>query len=376
MRAAPALLRQSMAMERNLKIAKPAAFAAVFGACGAYAELVFEVQDGLGPDVALQVAELPYHRPQIQLARPRELYSLGNHGATALTPKGGIMMKKTKQWPAAIVAAFAGAAIALAANDDVAPSELKVYEDFARSGVFDSELSNAKANELVYRGLLSDNPRLIRLTMQALGSHAMQRALQAPVVERHFAAVPQLKEVLIARWHEAVVEESYALVLGDVAELVEATKGLAGNELMAAMSEFAPDWITIPRVLAANFPGDEDVYALMLEFLAVHPAAQEHAGWSLMFLNQGRFKTPEADRLRIEGLEADHFTFVNAVEGLAMSKPEGGLEALISTLRDNGRPERDQLLVDAIVSYGPEAAIPMLGEELLGRIRRSSPVPW
>ncbi len=285
-------------------------------------------------------------------------------------------MKKTKP-----LAAICGGILAFAASIALANNHRaleKVYEDFARSGVFDSELSNVRANELVYRGLLSDNRRLIRLTMQALGAHAMSRALQAPVVERHFAAVPQLKEVLIARWHDAVVEESYSLVLGDdVDGLVRATKGLRGNQFMAAMAEFAPDWITIPRVLAANFPGDDDVYALVLEFLEMHPVAQEHAGWSLMFFNQGRFKTPEADRLRIEGLAAgDHFTFVNAVEGLAMSKPEGGLEALISTLRDNARPEREKLLVDAIVSYGPEAAIPMLDEELLGRISRSSPVRW
>ena len=74
------------------------------------------------------------------------------------------------------------------------------------------------------------------------------------------------------------------------------------------------------------------------------------------------------DQLRIDGVDADdHFTFVEAAKGLAFSRPDGGLEALISALHNNNHAEREKPLVNAIVSYGPEA-IPLLNEEGLEHI--------
>ena len=274
---------------------------------------------------------------------------------------------------AAICGSIAVAATTAALANDPAPPDgalEAVYEDFARSGVFDLELSNAKANELVSQGLFSGNPQLVRLTLRAMGAHALSRGA-GTVVERNFAVVPQIKEFLIALWHTRVAEEGHINLLGDdpqdVSRQVQAAFA-AGENLWAATVAFTPDWMLIPRVLAANFPGDDDVHALLWEFDSLTQAPTHPVGWILKVFNEGRFRTPEVDQLRIDGVDADdHFTFVEAAKGLAFSRPERGLEALISALHNNNRPERETLLVDAIVSYGPEA-IPLLNGEGLEHI--------
>lgn len=82
--------------------------------------------------------------------------------------------------------------LAASAGADAAALEA-VYENFARAGVFDPELPNDEANELVAQGLYSGTPRLVRLTVRAMGAHALMRqgGYGEPVVERDFAAVPQ-----------------------------------------------------------------------------------------------------------------------------------------------------------------------------------------
>ena len=81
-------------------------------------------------------------------------------------------------------------------------------------------------------------------------------------------------------------------------------------------------------------------------------------GWILGFFNEGRFQTPEVDRLRIESVgNENRATSLLAAEGLAFSKPEGGLEALVSAVRKY--PDRETFLAKAIDGYGSEA-IPLL----------------
>ena len=258
------------------------------------------------------------------------------------------------------------------------------YEDFARSGVFDPELPNAKALDMVSRGLFSGNPRLVRLTLEAMGGHALARRVGETVVGRNFGAVPQLKEFLIARWRAlqegGVIRGVEGMEdLEVVAALVKAAIENGGN-MWAVVAASNPDLSLIPAVLASSFPGDGDVHQLLWEFRPLLQGAPQADGWMLSLFNDGRFKTPEVDRLRIASLESDEpLTFVEATKGLAMSRPEGGLEALISTLRATGDDiVWERALANAIVSYGPEAAIPLLDDEDIERIRRSSSIymPW
>ena len=254
---------------------------------------------------------------------------------------------------------LAATTAAVLANEPPPDGALEtVYEDFARSGVFDLELSNPEANELVSQGLFGGTPRLVRLTLQAMAAHALDRGVGGTVVDRNFAAVPQLKEFLIAHWRTKVAEEGQAALLGepdDVTAQVKEAIANGENQWVATVAVI-PDWLLIPSVLAAYFPGDEEVHGFLWDDFA--PYVPEHG--LLMVFNEGRFKTPEVDQMRISGVDDDdHFTSVLAAQGVAFSRPEGGLDALISALRNY--PGREEFLMDAIVSYGPEA-IPLLEE--------------
>lgn len=254
--------------------------------------------------------------------------------------------------------------LAASAGADAAAALEAVYENFARAGVFDPELPNDEANELVAQGLYSGAPRLVRLTVRAMGAHATmgQGGYGEPVVERNFAAVPQIKEFLISLWHASDpenYEDGDALDVG------------ADNPWVAA-AEITPTWALVPRVLAAYFPGDDDVHDLLWEFCSGFQGDPKMAGWILMVFNEGHFKTPEVDRLRIDGLNSDNrFTFMHAARGLAISRTSRGLEALVDVLRRDKestvlsspleRRDREKLLVDAILAHGTDA-IPLLDE--------------
>ncbi|MDE0192817.1 MAG: hypothetical protein OXQ90_15800 [Gammaproteobacteria bacterium] len=249
-------------------------------------------------------------------------------------------------------------ALAATAADDGSPLEA-VYEDFALGGVFDPDLSNAEANELVSRGLFGDDPRLARLSLQAMAALAMgsgrgNLGFSSVVVERNFAAVPQLKEFLIARWDAKVAEEGHISLLGEPDDSLPQMRKMVADDnregLWGTMAAALPDWLLIPRVLVAYFPGDPDVERLLWKLESHLP----HGGAFLTLFNQGRFKTPEVDRMRIETVGGDdHFASLVAAKGLAFSRPEGGIDALVSALRKH--PERASFLVDTLVSYGPEA---------------------
>lgn len=241
-----------------------------------------------------------------------------------------------------------------------------VYVDFAKAGVFDPEMSNTQVNELVSNGIRSGDPRLVRLTLEALAAHSGARRFGTAVVARDFAEVPQLKEFLIGHWRKRVAEGDLSREIGDVdAHLDRNPLTDEPHSMFVRSVGNGTDWVLIPVILAASFPGDEDVHDLLWEYDSLSQDV-ELDGWILGLFNQGGFKTPEVDRLRVESVGNDHRpTSVLAAKGLAMSRPEGGLEALISALRRY--PDRESVLADAIVSYGPEA-IPRLEEAGLEHI--------
>ena len=289
-----------------------------------------------------------------------------------------------------LLTAICGSAVLAAAAAGPGAPQLDEadYEDFALSGVFDPELSTAEAHDMVSRGVFSGNPRLVRLTLEAMGGHALSDRFGEATVERNFGAVPQLKEFLIGRWRDALYETGGTFQprgLDDGLEvaadlLQEAFEAGGIHRMWAVTASFNPDLSLIPIVLASSFPGDEDVHRLLWEF---HPLLHESPDADRMILslfNDGLFKTPEVDRLRIDSLKSDDSsTFNEAAKGLAMSRPEGGLEALVSALQGTGKYDsiREMHLADAIGSYGPEA-IPLLSDEDIERVRQASLIhlPW
>lgn len=188
----------------------------------------------------------------------------------------------------------------------------------------------------------------------AMGSERSNLGLSLVVVERNFAAVPQLKEFLIARWDVKVAEEGHISLLGKPDDSLPRMRNMVADDnrerLWGSMAAALPDWLLIPRVLVAYFPGDPDVERLLWKLEPHVP----HGGAFLTLFNQGRFTTPEVDRKRIEAVGGDDYSAsVVAAKGLALSRPEGGIDALVSALRKH--PERASFLVDTLVSFGPEA---------------------
>ena len=235
------------------------------------------------------------------------------------------------------VAAVCAGGIALAATnhwagDDGPDDGHGVYEDFAKSGVFDPGMSNIQANELVSKGLFGGDPRVVRLVLEALASHSDGRRF-GEVVGRDFHKVPRLKEFLIAHWRKRILEGDLNRSIEDMGDFLDRnpiTDEIADepHAMFVWGTANAADWVLIPPILAAAFPGDEDVHDLLWEYDSLSQDVPSD-GWILEFFNQGRFKTPEVDRLRIDSVgNEDRFTAVLAAEGIAFSKPEGGLEAL------------------------------------------------
>lgn len=233
-------------------------------------------------------------------------------------------MKTTLAIMIALLAAGASAAGELVTEAD--------FEEFAGTGVIDSDMTNATALEMVTRGISDDQPpRIAELTVQALGNQAFEVALYQAVVQRPFHLVPGLKEFLVGYWHDNI-------------------DGFAGGAG------------AVPMILAVHYPGDEDAHRVIWEYHA--NGGPDFA--TLLALNAGRFKTPEADRLRIDSLSSEDFvTFAGGALGLATSKPRGGVEALVSALKSNPLSPRMPATDKAIRAYGPEA-LPALREALDG----------
>ena len=262
---------------------------------------------------------------------------------------------KTKRRLAAICVCSIALATGAWANDDYPDP----YEDFAKAGVFDPEISNTQANELVSEGLFSDDARLVRLALEALAAHSHGRRL-GTVVHRDFHEVAQLKEFLMEHWRKSLSEGDLNRTIEDMGDYLAKNPGTDEPHSMFVRGVAnIKDWVLIPSILTATFPGDEDVHDLLWEYYSLSQDVPLD-GWILGFFNEGRFQTPEVDRLRMESVGSENrVTSVLAAEGLALSKPEGGLEALIVALSEY--PDRESFLADAIVSYGPEA-IPTLDE--------------
>ena len=230
-----------------------------------------------------------------------------------------------------------------------------IYQEFASVGMFDLELSNEDVNRLIAQGIAADNPRIVELTIRAMGAHAVsqnfeERHLSLPV--RTFATIPGLKHYLIGHWRDKIAQEGLVRKMPPPAG--ESSVPSAANPWVEIV-ESSPDWLIVPHILANAFPQDGDVHQLIWE---MHAYLEGDAARTLVLLNAGRFRTPEADRLRMDSLAADDgLTLRHAADGIAMSKPTGGLDALGSAVRKD--PANAHFLIDAIVSYGP-AAIPLI----------------
>ncbi len=246
-------------------------------------------------------------------------------------------MKATSQTATTILllAVFGSLAFADAlATDAPGPTEAD-YEAFAED-VLDPEFPDAKVRELVMRGLSNGEPRIVELTVRAIGEHAVRGALHTPVVTRSFSLVPGLHGFLTDYWRDELAD----FIGGGV--------------------EYSGGVEYVPLILATHFPPNDDLYRMIWEFHA-------HSGSAfatLLALNAGRYTTREADRLRMDSLTGDDIlAFAAGALGIVMSKPKGGLEAVVSSLKHNPLSATMPVTKVAIRAYGRDA-LPVLRDAL------------
>ena len=228
-------------------------------------------------------------------------------------------------------------ALALAsegAADEVADTLLAWSEEAtAPGGILDPELTTLAANEIVLRGITSDDPRDVDRTVWGMGMHAMSVALHEPVVSRSFSLIPGLKAFLIDYWNAAL-----------------------RNSPGSPTAPTATGWMA-PVILAAQYPRDEDVYRIVWDY----HAHRGDAFSALMCLNVGRYNTPEANRMRMDALaSSDSMTYAAGALGIEMAKPPGGVDALLAALRDNPLGASMLVTKKALAAYGPEAVPKLL----------------
>lgn len=242
---------------------------------------------------------------------------------------------KTERKPTTTIALLCAAALTLSAPADEGTDLVVAWyqEVNAPGGILDPELTTATANDLVLRGITSDDPRDIARTVFGMGLHATGLAMHERVVSRSFSRIPGLKDFLIDYWN-ATLRDS---------------PGSYADPAMVG-------WHA-PLILAAHFPRDEDVHRVVWDY----HAHRGHAFTTLMSLNVGRYNTPEANRMRMDALaSSDSMTYAAGALGIEMAKPPGGVDALLAALRDNPLGASMPVTKKALAAYGPEAVPKLL----------------
>lgn len=202
-------------------------------------------------------------------------------------------------------AAFGLAVVmAMAAVTDDADQEL--YERLGATLIYSHDFSNEEVNRLVAKGIASDDPAIVELTLDAIGVMAKMTVLgtwmesldmiygSGPVhtwPKRALADVPELKALLIQRF-QLEYEAWDSPGLGTFPQ----GEGLTMAQMFAEM----PGWSFIPAVLALHWPGDADVERLLLD---------RDGPWAkpgkVVLLNVGGFTSAEANAVRMAQLADD-----------------------------------------------------------------------
>ena len=243
-------------------------------------------------------------------------------------------------------------------------SGVGLYDWLGNEGYYNDAFTDDELQKLVADGLASDDPNIVSATISSLAWYALHSLTQRdesgnPKFDRDLDKVPALKQTLIDVWQANKNEESYPLTEEDVDNSVEYR-----NELLVLSHEFA--WSFVPPTLAALFPKDADVHAVLWEgFDPDNPTTM------LDWLNRGQFTTEKATELRMELLSSiEGTTPVFAAIGLGFTESDEALTALVERLqKDAGDRTVRAHLIDSIVAHG-DRAVPHL--ELLKQTAEES----
>ena len=233
------------------------------------------------------------------------------------------------------------------------------YERFRTELIYSHHFSNEQVNQMVANGIASDDPVIVELTLNAIGtfshfsnlkSHglpAVAEMLSSSVYPtRALAEVPGLKDFLIRYWEREFAESDYDPVRAQDRALKAADDALADfdedTDLEAAMEAFMftmvsenPEWRYIPAVLSLHWPGDDEVQRVVLDWYEAGTTSDVEI---MTTLNAGEFTTREANAARVEALSraVEHTDglaegHIPAARGLAMSGSPEAIPYLISS---------------------------------------------
>ena len=288
---------------------------------------------------------------------------------------------------------FIACAGALSAESATYETAMK-YRYFAEEGVYLREVSNKAANDMVAKGVASDDPLIKELTIGAMGGIAghVANKTQGPFGElpkRAFAEVPGLKNLLITEWrewHGKTGHNADAAFERIQARLEAAPRDFEGqlmpmeiSELRESLKDESTAWVMIPQILCVYWPTDTEVLALLWEFL--HNDLSPHTPQRVLRLMfRGAFATPEVDEYRIDTLrlalsEIDETMSANvafAVAGLGISKPANALPLVIRAGRQYQHARLHALVVvadypDDVLAEHTNAIAKLLAESDISR---------
>ena len=248
------------------------------------------------------------------------------------------------------------AVVALASGAD----DRALYERFGATLIYSPDFSNEEVNHLVAKGIASDDPAIIELTLDAIGVMARSTVLGMEMEtldmfygpstvhtwpKRALAEIPGLKGLLIRHFalhHERWLREQYPLETGEIGDDLDMLKPMAG----------LPGWTFIPAVLTLHWPGDPNVERFLLD--RDGPLAKPG---QLVLLNVGGFTSPEANALRLAALSDDSIGRNVTVEFSGGSAPDQQERAELEewTALEMQRQARLHALVGLSLSPSPKA---------------------
>lgn len=231
-------------------------------------------------------------------------------------------------------------------------SSLERYERLAYNMVDLDAHTDDQVVELVFKGIHSKDSRIVKLTVQGLfymafgasmNDYAPTNALGSRPVGRPLHKVPGLRDFLL-----------------ELAQTDMEHGGAFASDLDVYADDDIPTRSYALLPLVAFFPGDAAVEKLLSHY---DISSRDDRASTVVYLNSGRFTSVAADAERRRLLatsESDRqddvlheaFRIVGAAKGLAFSKTDAGLAALVEAL-DRGVAVAE--IAEAIAAHGRRA---------------------
>ena len=235
-----------------------------------------------------------------------------------------------------------------------------LYERLGATLIYSHDFSNEEVNRLVAKGVASEDPEIVELTLDAIGVMARSTLigmwmesldmLYGPSTvhawpKRALAEIPGLKDFLIQHFDqqcERWLREKYPFEIGEMGDDLDMRKPMAG----------LPGWTFIPTVLALHWPRDANVESFLLD--RDEPPDKPE---KLVLLNVGGFTSPEANAVRLAALSDDSIGRNVSIEFSDGPVPDAQERAELeeSTALQMQRQARLHALQGLSLSRSPEA---------------------